>query len=83
MKKFLIISILALTSYAGIYSWAMYRFPGFVYECTANPIDREMFRNPEKYTSEEKKIFLSRTYECVKEKQTWLERIIVKAPTKW
>lgn len=83
MKKIILISILTAISYAGIYFYAMYRFPGFVYECTSNPIDRDMFKNPKNYTSEEIKVFLSKTYNCVNEKQTWVERIVVSAPTKW
>ncbi|BBP01087.1 hypothetical protein [Sulfuriferula nivalis] len=83
MKKFVLILVCVLISYAGIYAWAIYRFPKFVYECTANPIDREMFNNPEKLNSAEKKVFLSKTYSCVSEKQTLVERFVVNTPTKW
>lgn len=82
MKKFLLVSILALASYAGIYSWAILRVPEFSSECTANPIDREMLENPKKHSTEELIKFRSRFWGCVRQKQTWIERIIVTVP-KW
>lgn len=80
MKRLLFIAILSVISYAGIYSWALLRVPQFVSECPASPKDKGMLENPHNLSSIEQAKFSFKTWACVKDKQSWIEHIVVDLP---
>lgn len=84
LKKLIYILLFVVISVAG-YNGALlitaYRLSDFVNQCANKNNDRDIMENPRNYNKRQVAEFVVRETTCVREKQTWIERIILSPPS--